>query len=255
MKGNVILFSYNRPGMLKEAVDSVLTQSHEDLTLWLYDDYSDFDIERWVKQNRYDQDPRLVICKADRVSIEERIRPGSTRWPENINHIVQQIPRHQFITYLCDDDVLDRDWCARVSRGLTDSPTSHMILGDMYYYYDGQDPYKEAIKGFPADIEVEDGRFLMWWNLGAFAYRSDCSRDCKVRWGEGIEGYAHSWDISLIESMKAAHVGYIFFPDPAVYRREHENTLSARMGRINEKGLYYKAAEEMLPQHVMGLLE
>lgn len=254
MLANVLLLSYNRPRMLVEAINSVMNQTHVEKICWLFDDASDFDVDKVVRDN-FESSAPINICKAGPVSIDERIRPGSNRWPENINFVLEQMNRGEFVTYLCDDDIADAKWLESCSRALTESPQTHMILGDMYYYYDGQDPVEDSIKGFPAKIELDDKDYLMWWNLGAFSYRTDCYWTCDVKWGEGLHGYAHSWDISLIEAMKAAHPGYIFLPEPAVYRREHDNTLSARMGRINADGLYYKEAEEMLPEHVTGFLE
>lgn len=239
--------------MLREAIESIFNQTHKDILVWLYDDASDFDIHGLV-DNQWEGLP-INVCQAEPVTMEERIRPGSTRWPDNINFLIDQIPRGEYITYLCDDDVFHPEWLEAASTVFEQSEATHLLLSDMYYFDDGYDPFTAALRGFPADIEIEPGRSVMWWNLGAFANRSDCHYDCGAAWGEGHMGYAHSWDISLIESLKAAHPGYIFLPIPSVYRREHPNTISARMGRINEKGLYYKAAEEMRPEHLAGFLE
>jgi len=255
MKANIVVLSYNRPKMLMDALDSIFNSTHQDFDIWLYDDGSDFDIEQIALEYN---DTRIILCRAPRISPSERVKPGSMRWPENINTVINEI-QEGYITYLCDDDVFHPEWLAAASRALAESPSSHMILAHMFYYQNGEDPFTTGKEGFPARVQLDkdpdDESKLMWWNLGAFAYRWTCVEQCDVKWGEGLEGYAHSWDISLIDSLKAAHPGYVYLPIPSVYRREHENTLSYRMGRLDEEGIYVRAAGEMLPEHVEGFLE
>jgi len=254
MRANVVVMSYNRPTLLKETIDSVLNQTHDNTVIWLYDDASDFDIDKYVEEH-WPGAPGIVVCRAEDISIAERIAPESTRWPENMNFLIEQMPDNEFVTYLCDDDILHPDWLRVISRALEESPSSHMVLGAMYYFQHGNDPFETGVRGFPAQIDTGDNQFIMWWHLGAFAYKTDCSRTCNVRWGDGLNGYAHSWDVSLCDSLKTVHPGYVYLPVPSVYRREHPNALSVRLGRVDDNGFYYKAGEELLPEHVAGYLE
>lgn len=253
--------SYNRPNMLRDAVDSVLNQEYTDLRCIIYDDGSDsFDINEWIKQ--YDDD-RLALAVGEQMDPAERIRPGNTHWPTNLNKIVSMIERDEVLVYLCDDDVLDPDWFNVIHERFTLDPNTHLILGDMYYFQDGDDPLTQSILGFPALIAPDQNvkmndvghRLIMWWNLGAFAHSMKCFYDENVRWRDGFKDYAHSWDIQYIEALQLAHGAYVFVPVPSVYRREHANTMSAKLGRINEEGLYFKAGEELTVDAITSPME
>lgn len=256
MHGNVILLSYNRPRMVREAVRSVLTQTHSDLTLWIYDDGSDlFDI--YDVASEFD-DERIYLCKSPPIPAEERIQMNSTRWSTNINTILAQIPKGEFVLYLCDDDILHYDWLVQINRCFTEKELCHVLLGDLYWFYDGDDPYKTGKKGFLSKIdtggEIIEGRLFLWWSLGDFAHRSECFYDCDLKWRRGHEGHGHSYDVEFINAMSKNHVAHLIAPIPAVYRREHVNTLSYRLGRI-EDGYYTKTGGKMEPEHVFGLME
>ncbi len=250
MRHNVIIISYNRPRMLKEAINSVL-MSNVDVVCWIYDDGSDFDVVSLVDGIN---DDRIVLAVAPRMSPEERVRPGNTRWSTNMNWLLDRIPVGETITYLCDDDILNRNWLGVVEDFFKENTETHLIVGDMYYFYDGEDPVRDGRWGFPVRYENDNGGYVIWWNLGSFTHRSECFHKCGVRWRRGYRDNPHSWDIAYINSLLATHVGYIKVNVPAMYRREHDNTLSARAGRIVD-GFYVKPADELLPEHVKGMME
>lgn len=258
MKANVILISYNRPKMLAEAIASVLNQTHTDLDCWVYDDGSDeFDIYDVVKE--FDDD-RILICRGPQISKEARIKKHDGRWSTNINNILSKIPKGEFVLYLCDDDLLHYDWLRNVERGYLESPNTHIILGDLYWFYDGEDPYEVMRKGFLSKIvkdggDEELGRLKLWWSLGDFAHRSECFFDCGLKWRMGHEGYAHSYDVKFIQEITENHVSHLIAPIPAAFRREHTNTLSYRLGRVDEDGYYYKTGGEMEISNIEGMME
>jgi glycosyltransferase involved in cell wall biosynthesis len=247
---NVIVFSYNRPRMVREAIESVLASRSVELICWVYDDGSDFDITEVVRSIG---DERVVLAVAPPISPQERVRPGNTRWSTNVNWILSKMRNGETITYLCDDDLLHPDWLSYAEDMLSKSNSAHIVMGDMYYFYDGEDPFLEGRKGFPAKLE-EESEFISWWNLGAFTHRTECFFECGVRWRRGHKDYPHSWDIQYIDYLLRKHVGYVKIPVPAMYRREHPNTLSARAGRI-EDGYYVRTAEDIKPEHVSGFME
>jgi glycosyltransferase involved in cell wall biosynthesis len=250
MINNVIVMSYNRPRMVREAIGSVLASKAE-IVCWVYDDGSDFDIRSVIEDIG---DNRVVLAVADKVTPEERVRPGSTRWSTNMNWLLSKIPDGQTITYLCDDDILHPDWLSYADDMLVKNPNLHVVVGDMYYFYDGEDPFEDGRLGFPIEFEEEDGSLTTWWNLGAFTHRSECFRKCDVKWRKGYKGHPHSWDVGYVTDILKYHVGYVKIPVPAMYRREHPDTLSARAGRI-EGGYYVRAAEDLSPDYVRGMME
>jgi glycosyltransferase involved in cell wall biosynthesis len=234
--------------MLGEAIESVLSQSFEDLRCIVYDDGSDsFDFMEYISQ--YD-DPRIMAAAGDQMTPEERTRAGNTQWSTNMNYLLSKLPREDALVYLCDDDILAPFWLDVINYRFNLEPNLHLLMGDMAYFQDGQDPLTEGIRGFPVQKAPDEpppneAGFMMWWSLGAFAHRMTCFFDEGVRWRKGYKNHAHSWDIAYIEQIQALHPYYEFIPQITVYRREHANTMSAKLGRINENGLYYRAGEEI----------
>lgn len=231
--------------MLKEAVESVLNQTHEDLSCIIYDDGSDsFDVVEFVKQ--WD-DPRVVLALGDKMAPEERIRKGNTQWSTNMNYIMSKLPRDEWVLHLCDDDILALDWFDAVNTRVEYNDSQHIILGDLGYFQDGEDPYTQGRRGFPsidANPDAAPGE-TMWWSLGAFAHSMECFWGEGVRWRNGLKDNTHSWDIQYCEALQFNHFAHVFVPQIALWRREHPNTMSAKLGRINEDGLYFKAGDEI----------
>lgn len=252
---NVVLFSYNRPRMLREAIANVLYQTYENLNLWVIDDGSDFDLEEVAQEF---SDERLIIAQAPKIPLSERINPESTRFADNANYVLSQIPKEDnFVVYLCDDDLLHPDWLSICNEGLAESDY-HILTGQTFYFYDGQDAFKQGIQGFPAEPlegNIEDTTdFLVWWQLGGFAHLMTCYYDEAVEWKMGYGNKAHSWDVVYVKQLWKAHASYLLVNAPSVYRREHSNTLSEKLGR-KKNGLYGGPPQELTQEAVSGLME
>lgn len=228
----------------------MLSSSGVSIRCWVYDDGSDFDVAETIRSIG---DERVILAGAPPIPAEERVRPGNTRWSTNVNWILSKMGVGETVTYLCDDDLLDAGWLVSAERVFLDAPSVHMVVGDMYYFNDGEDAVRDGRKGFPARIKIEN-EYLIWWNLGAFTHLTDCFFSCGVKWRRGHKDYPHSWDIQYISSLLEKHAGYVKIPVRAMYRREHPNTLSARAGRI-EGGYYVRAAERIEPEDVSGMME
>lgn len=255
LKANIILFSYNRPRMLREAIKNIIEQPYKNFYLWILDDGSDFDVMKVIQEFG---DWRIFLAQAPKISIEERIDPKSTRFADNANFVLDQIPEEDnFVIYLCDDDLLHPDWITVCNRGFVNSEY-HMVAGKTYYFNDGDDYLKDGIEGFPAAPppgNIQDpNNFLVWWQVGGFAHLMKCHYEEDVKWGMGYGDQAHSWDVSYVKQLWAAHISYVLSNAPSVYRREHPNTLSEKLGR-KTNGLYAGAAQEMTPESVSGLME
>lgn len=240
--------------MLREAIENVLTQSLTSTMCWVIDDGSDFDV--MALQEEFD-DERLIIAAAPQISIQERTNPDSTRWTTNVNYILAQIPKEDFVVYLCDDDLISPTWMEELHHAYTVNPKTHVVLGDTYWFWDGDDPFETGVKGFRMrmDNPTPENDINLWWQAGSFAHRMLCFYDCNVRWRHGYKGRAHSYDIQFIDDLLISHPGYLVAPTPSGYRREHDNTLSARMGRVDEEGWYFKTGETLEEEHVKGFME
>lgn len=252
LHANVILFSYNRPRMLREAILSVLGQTYTNFTLWVFDDGStNFDPEKLIKEFN---SPKIVGCFAPQINPEERVNPDSSRWEDNINYILDQIPRdNNFVVYLCDDDVFDPDWLNVVNYMLFTNDSYHTINGMSMYFWDGQNPYKEGKKGFLGNITEKDADvdWLVWWNVGSFGHRMSCV-DEGVRWGPSRGG--HSWDIEYVKKIWQHAASYLQIDAPSIYRREHDNAMSHKIGRFSD-GKYSEAPVKLTVEHVTSPME
>ena len=87
LKANVLLLSYNRPRMLKEAIDSVLQGRYQNVTLWVLDDASDFDANDICEPYH---DERIVLAKFSPISAKNRIKKN--RVAQNLNAIIEMLP-------------------------------------------------------------------------------------------------------------------------------------------------------------------
>lgn len=249
---NIILFSYNRPRMLREAILSVLGQTYQRFRIFVMDDGSDiFDPVELIDEF---EDERIIPCIAPRMTPEERVDPENTRFADNLNYVIDQIPREDnFLVYLCDDDVLHPNWLAVANYMLYTNPSYHSINGNCYYFYDGENPFKDGREGFLSNITPESQNldWLIWWQMGTFAMRLTCV-DEGVRWSKSRGG--HSWDIEYCKSIWEHTASYIHIHAPSVYRREHDNALSYKLGRFHD-GAYSEHPMELTPEHVTSPME
>lgn len=255
MKGNVIIFSYNRPRMVREAVESVLHRSvFKELTCWIIDDGSDFDILDLYEEFN---DQRLIIAKGKPIPSDIRATDNS-RFADNANEIMKMLKPNEFVVFMCDDDIFDPLWLQRVADYF-DGDNLHLVLGDTYYFYDGENPYTDSRMGFKAGGEMRDRKDLIWWNVGNWAHRTECFLNEGLKWTPA-EGKAHSWDVNYINDLQDLHKTYIFLKVPSLYRREHSNMLSVRLGRVvgdpmTEDSSYALPPNDMTADMVEGWME
>lgn len=247
---NVILLSYNRPRMLREAIDSVRNGTYQKFQIWIADDGSDFDVAELAGSYK---DDRIGWIQREKITPEERAT--RSRIAENINALIEQIPGEEMIYYLCDDDLFDKDWLARSITCIEHSPTYHVVTGESHYFFDGEDPDTESKPGIPLEGEGDSAIPRMWWGLGSFAHRGWCWHKESVKWYDSY--YGHSIDTNFISDLWFTHQQYLIVDKPAVYRREHERMLSAKLGRKDASGRYLAGAipPPLRPEHVSGEME
>ena len=264
MHGNVVVFSYNRPKMIKETIISVLWNStHKDVTCWVVDDGSDFDARYLIDEF---QDPRLVVAIGEKPTPEQRVY-DSSRFVDNVNGVIEQLPRNEFVLYLCDDDILGSRMLELSSKTFDLNKNIHMTSADAWYFYDGQNPYTEGKSGFKAPKKLIETVLavrtnIMFWHIGNFAHRTDCIFDEGLKWRskEWGDKAAHSWDIDYIRDMTELHPTHLALKIPGVYRREHGNMLSYRLGRLSgdpmsDDAEYSVWPEDLSPEMIEGWME
>ena len=231
LKANILILSYNRPRMLQEAIESILGQEYYNFELMVIDDGSDFDVWGTIDSFR---DKRLTLVQAPQITIEERLQ--KSRIAENMNQVISNIPDEQMIFYLCDDDIFAPRWLIRAMLGATSYPDMHIVQGEAWYFNDGEDWRTEAIYGMPDGYQQQAGIPTMYWSTGSFAHRALCWKQEGLRWKDN--SFGHSQDTNFILNMWNTHKNYLVVNKPAIYRREHENALSSKLGRKDKNGRY-----------------
>lgn len=98
-KVSVILTSYNKPELLKRAIDSVLSQTYDNFELVVADDNSP-NKKVWELINSYD-DHRIVSFNSN---VKDEERKLTARYATQINHAVRNFSTGSLISYLADDD-------------------------------------------------------------------------------------------------------------------------------------------------------
>lgn len=221
LRANVLLFSYNRPKMLREAIESVLAQDYGNFDLYIVDDGSDlFDPYDIADEFR---DERIVLAVAPQIPMEERVK--RSRLGANANVVIMQLLEQEPVYYLCDDDLMAPKWLSRSIRAFQSDPLMHVVQGESWYFEDGH--LDEAAYGMPTD--GYKAMPTMFWGTGSFGHRTLCCKKEGIWWSDNT--YGHSQDTNFIMDFWKLHADYGYIPTPAVYRREHENTLSNKLGR------------------------
>jgi len=99
-KVSVILTVYNKPQWLREAIDSVISQTYEDWELLIMEDNSPLPEVREIIESYFPND-KIKVFYSD-VTEEERYK--TARYATLINYAVYNMCSGDYITYLTDDD-------------------------------------------------------------------------------------------------------------------------------------------------------
>lgn len=227
----VIVPSFNRPRLLREALASIVGADQ----VIVADDGSDFDVMQVVYDFRDRWEP-LVLHPVEKLSPQKRMRTPSCG--RLINTALRRVTA-DYVTYLCDDDLFAPDWLPAAVAHLDAKPQSHMVRGDWLKFNDGETLETAVPCVFDIDPELTTGNF---------AHRTSCTSECGCLWAEWT---VSCHDYSFIDtylrkhgSRDIAHAGVL-----AGYRREHEFNMLRWMGQSND----YKP--ETLALFEAGLLE
>lgn len=146
-KCSVIINTFNRPYMLKQAVSSILAQTMDDWQLVLACDHDG-------RTGRLTSEELAVVAECGHLSIlDSRIVCDYTDLPagdQSLNRFAHNINKAfklctgQYISYLCDDDLF-MPWRLSVfSRVLDENPVSHVVYG------------KQIVWDIPTDRGIEE---------------------------------------------------------------------------------------------------
>jgi hypothetical protein len=113
---SVVITSYNRPGLLRDAISSVLAQSFDDWELIVADDHSTEDTRSVVSEF---SDPRIIFFQTPRrLGVAGNIRTALAR------------TSGQYFSVLNDDDLWEPSLMHTLAARLTQSPETTVAFAD-----------------------------------------------------------------------------------------------------------------------------
>ena len=130
----VIVLSYNRPRMLREALGSIVGAAE----VILCDDGSDFELAEVIGAGFPNLDgARCLSVLGRRVDLAERLTGARVGALVNTALALASQP---IIAYLCDDDLFHPGWLPAVAAYYARRPDVPMVRGDWYTFEDGRAP-------------------------------------------------------------------------------------------------------------------
>ena len=211
-KVTAIVFSYNRPRMLAEALGSIIGADE----VIVVDDGSDFNVSDVTKKFSF---PSFSVIGAPPITIEERIT--NQRLPALVNEALRQA-EGDIITYLCDDDLFGKEW-------VTTLKTFYAKHDEKYHWVRGhciqfEDDHKRTFE--------EQTKHLLSWKesprqliTGNFAHLRKCFTDEKILWDE-TKVWGH--DMAFFDNVEKFHDTWCIplIPTVACFRRIHDKMLT-----------------------------
>jgi glycosyltransferase involved in cell wall biosynthesis len=164
----VIVLSYNRPRMLREALDSIKGADE----VFLLDDGSDFDVDAVARPFR-DRFSKMIVRTKPHLTVDERF--SVPRVGRSINQAIRD-STCDAIAYLCDDDLFHPDWIPNIRKHLLEAPAKpHVIYAQWNVFIDGEKPGDRVCDLKPYEMTA-----------GNFAHRKDCPPRCDLWWSENM---------------------------------------------------------------------
>lgn len=134
MKVDIILSTYNRPRLLKVAIDSILNQTSQDWELWVFDDRSSYDFRKQIIQQY--KDPRIHFFQGKKLSPDERY--AKSRISLHNNYLLNR-SSNELVSYLCDDDYYWPEAIGGVIDFFKNHPEASVGFGKLTYSHSESD--------------------------------------------------------------------------------------------------------------------
>lgn len=194
----VIVLSYNRPRMLREALRSIKGADH----LILIDDGSDFDAQALLEEVKPDA-KRVTLKQNPKLTLEQRLtQPHVGR---SINQAIIDTDC-EIIAYLCDDDLFHEEWPANAKKYFRDNPEAHIGYGDWNVFNDGEAP--------------GDRPLGLIMTTGSVTHRRSCTLKHGLWWGEHTVTVHDGYFVGVV--IRNLHPNCPRIPVLAGWRREHK---------------------------------
>ncbi len=148
MRISCILCSYNRPTMILDALDSILSQTHQDYEVIIVDDSDLFDIHATVSKYPF---PKVTVLH-NAVSEAEVARQN--RLAINCNAGLRAA-KGDLVCFLGDDDYYYKDWFRSAAHHFTSHPDISAAFGKLSYHVGSECCFpedREEVRFFPYPV-------------------------------------------------------------------------------------------------------
>lgn len=193
MKISCIIASYNRPKFLREALQSIVSQSHQDYQLIIVDDSTQMNIFDVVADFKFTES--VVIHE----NVSAAARAKVSRLGVNINTGLEHVTG-DLVCYLGDDDAYFPTWFERMSLYFEGNPGTKVGFGILKYCQDKLDFSESGEIRFWNEVIDDPSEKLLDHN-------QVCHRrfDPPQKWQEGLgtEGNADFWFFTQIANEHA----------------------------------------------------
>lgn len=179
LKVTVIVLSYDRPRMLREALASIRGADE----VILLDDASHFDANALATEFR-GSFKSIKVKIASPLTVQAR--KTTPRLGKAINTAIRETESH-IITYLCDDDLFTPTWIEDV-RKFFSTGSAHFVYGRWNVFKDGEKPGDA-----PCPLDPK-------WKMttGNFAHLRKCSFRHDAWWDEKAIAVHDSWFLGRV---------------------------------------------------------
>jgi glycosyltransferase involved in cell wall biosynthesis len=216
---SVIVPSYNRPRLLREALASI---DYADQVV-LADDASDFDALALFRE--YDHFPARAFVTQPGCTLDERL---SVPRQGNLLNKALEFCQHEVVCYLCDDDLFAPGWTLAALEYLREHPDQHLAAGEWRLFDDGQDPATESREAPRAYDGMETTGFAFDYReltTGMLAHRLTCFTDEGVGWDPRSVAVHDDFFFRNLHAVHPLPESVARLPVLAGYRREHAHNM------------------------------
>jgi len=134
MRIDVILSTFNRPRLLKVAIDSILGQTSKDWELWVLDDGSSYDFKKQIILPY--KDSRIHFFQGEKLKLSERY--AGSRISFLVNYLLDR-SSNELVSYLCDDDYYWPEAIGGVIDFFKNHPEVNVGFGKLTYSHSESD--------------------------------------------------------------------------------------------------------------------
>lgn len=215
----VVVFSYNRPALLREALASVMRNNPDQVIIC--DDGSDVPVEvpADARVSLISRPPRPASVRVRRALLAELAE-------EAVGKLTTE-----YVTWLCDDDLMAEGWLDHIRS----RPPRALYIGDVVMFKQGEEPTQGRSWHEVQRVDVSQ------MTTGNFIHRTDLP----VRWpADRIMDHDAAFVHAVLQATYTSNPRAVVEPRVAMYFRWHEHNLSRYRG--NELALTRRFEERKM---------